>query len=53
MEDRKIGLLIVSFALVYFIFITFVAGHGVMAASVFSSGVALLIGLYYLTKGVR
>ncbi len=51
MNNKKIGLFLVLFAVGYFIFITLVAGHGVMTSNVFSSGVALIIGIYYLTKG--
>lgn len=51
MDNKKIGLFLVFFAVAYFIFITLVAGHGIMWANVLSSGVALLIGIYYLAKG--
>ncbi len=50
MNDKKLGLFIVFFAAGYFIFITTVAGHGIMPANLIGSGVALFLGVYYLVK---
>jgi hypothetical protein len=48
--SKKIGVFLVLFSVAYFIFITTVAGHGIMAANVFSSAIAFIIGIYYLSR---
>jgi hypothetical protein len=50
MNNKKLGLFLVLFALGYFIFITTVVGHGIMPANLFGSGVIMLLGVYYLVK---
>jgi hypothetical protein len=48
--SKKFGLFLVFFSVAYFIYITTVAGHGIMVANVFSSALAFIIGMYYLSK---
>lgn len=50
MDDKKLGLFLVSFGVAYFIFITTVAGHGIMVGNLIGSGTALVLGVYYLMK---
>lgn len=50
MGNRNLGLYFIIFAVLYFLFTTFVAGHGVHAVNLIITIGVLILGVYFIFK---